>query len=150
MEPNELIYASVKAGRDRLGRDLGTIAAVFLGTILCGCRQVVPDKSPATRGEATAIHEAMRRKDEIVYLSTPELDPQKSVLLLLHGATDDPSEMMGIVEAFREKYNVLLYAYNYHQPLKKVALDLDDELKLLRVRMKKLNVENLNVESWLQ
>jgi len=90
----------------------------------------------------------MRRNDEIVFLSAPDLDRHKPVLLLLHGATDDPAEMMGIVREFRETYNVLLYAYNYHQRIKKVAADLDGELKTLRTKMHELNLEELTVVTY--
>ena len=138
----------MKSECGRIGRNLRSITAVLLGTVLCGCSHVAVNKSPATSGEAKAVHEAMRRKDEIIFLSAPELDPHKPVLLLLHGATDDPSEMMGIVEKYRGKYDVLLYAYNYHQPIRKVAVDLNREMKLLRAKMKKLNLENLTVVTY--
>lgn len=116
--------------------------------LMLGCAQVREHKSSPDPSDAAAMKKAMRRKDEIVFLSSPELDARKPVLLLLHGATDNPAEMNGIVRAFREKYNVLLYAYNYHQPIKKVGADFVKELKLLREQMKKRDAENLTVVTY--
>jgi len=51
--------------------------------------------------------------------------------LLLHGATDDPTEMTDIVKECREHYDVFLYSFNYHDPVEKIGADLVKEVKRL-------------------
>ena len=136
------------SARGKLGSRLRSITAVILGAALAGCRHVAVEQALAAPGEARAIGEAMLRRDEIIFLSAPALDHHKPVLLLLHGATDDPSEMMGIVREFRGQFNVLLYAYNYHQPIKKVAAALNGELKSLRAKMQKLDLADMTVVTY--
>jgi len=48
-------------------------------------------------------------------------------------ATDDPTEMMDIVQAWRGKYDVYLFAYNYHRPVRTIAADFVNEIKRLRL-----------------
>jgi len=73
----------------------------------------------------------MARKDRIICLS-PDSDRGKPVLLLLHGATDDPTEMMDIARQWRGKYDVFLYSYNFHQRVEKVGRDFVNEIKRLQ------------------
>ena len=95
---------------------------------------VPANQSLLTDGQAGAMREVMARKDHIVNLSRPGTDDHKPILLLLHGATDDPTEMMAIVQEWRGKYDVFLYAYNYHERVQHVAAKLVDELKRLQAR----------------
>lgn len=124
-----------------------TITAVTLAVLLSGCRNVPANHSPATKAEAAAIKEAMRRNDEIIFFSSPELDSSKPVLLLLHGATNDPLEMMGIIREWRGKYNVLLYAYNRYKPIETVAADLVREMKKLRAKIEARNAKHTPMEN---
>ncbi len=149
MESNKLNHYSAAAWCGRIGKGFGRISAVLQGVVLLGgCGDLRVNKSPAVPGEAGAVKEAMRRKDKIVFLSVPELEHRKPILLLLHGATDDPSEMMGIVAEYREQCSVLLYAYNYHQPIKKVAADLNGQLKILRARMLAQDLAGLTIVTY--
>ena len=89
--------------------------------------------SPADGGEnpkSGELRQVMERKDRLVQLSEP--DCRKPPLILLHGATDDPSEMMAIAREWKSQYNVFLYSYNYHKRVEKVAADLVSEFKRLK------------------
>jgi hypothetical protein len=88
------------------------------------------------QSNAQAMKQVMKRKDQIVLLSSPELE-NKPVLLLLHGATDDPTEMMDIVKDCAGKYNVLLYAYNQHHNIEKLASHLVREVQTLKARIRR-------------
>jgi hypothetical protein len=76
--------------------------------------------------------EVMARKDRIVMVSAKELQPDKPTLMLFHGATDDPSEMMDIGQEWSGSYNVLLYSYNFHSSIGKIARDFVAEMRALR------------------
>jgi len=78
------------------------------------------------------LKEIMDRNDRLIQLSDP--DCRKPPLILLHGATDDPTEMMAIAREWRSEYNVFLYSYNYHKRVEKVAADFVNELKRLKAR----------------
>ena len=117
----------------------GLIALVLVGLFLGGCATAPANRATFTPKEAAVVR-AARLKDKIVFLSSPELDSTKPVLLLLHGATDDPGEMMDIAHEWSGKFNVLLYAYNYHKPIEKVSADFLREMKKLRTRMGEQNV----------
>ena len=105
--------------------------------LLTGCTTVPQNPLRTEAGDpkvdVAAMKEIMARKDQLVHVSSPATDAGKPVLLLMHGATDDPTEMMAIVREWRGKYDVYLYAYNYHRPVQTVAADFDNELKRLRV-----------------
>jgi len=90
-------------------------------------------------GETNVMKEVMERKDKIVDLSSQGVCREKPVLLLLHGATDDPTEMMDIFREWRGEYHVFLYSYNYHRPIKKVAMDLVREMRARRAEIESLN-----------
>jgi hypothetical protein len=104
---------------------IGTLASVFVS----GCTTVPQNPLGAEKGDVAAMPEIMARPDRIIHVSSPETDAGKPVLLLLHGATDDPTEMMDIVREWRGKYDVYLFAYNYHRRVQTVATDFDNELK---------------------
>lgn len=130
---------SLPMARVKPGGGLGRILiAVALAVLLGGCRNLPADRSPATT-EAAAIKEAMRRKNEIVYFSSPQLDASKPVLLLLHGATSDPLEMREIIREWRGQYNVLLFAYNFKKPITTIAANLAREMAELRTNLAALN-----------
>jgi hypothetical protein len=90
---------------------------------------------PALGAGAQEIDEAMLKKDEIVLLSSDRLDRTKPMLLLLHGATEDPMEMADIAKEWEGNYNVLLYAHNFHEPIKVIASHLAREMKSLRKKI---------------
>jgi hypothetical protein len=102
--------------------------------LVSGCTHLPVNPLPAGNGDNLVMKEIMERRDRLVQLSPPETDGHKPVLLLLHGATDDPTEMMDIVREWRGKYNVFLYAYNFHKPVRKVASDFVNEVKWLKAK----------------
>jgi pimeloyl-ACP methyl ester carboxylesterase len=76
------------------------------------------------------LGEIMGRHDHLVQLSDPNC--QKPPLFLIHGATDDPTEMVAIAREWKNEYNVFLYSYNYHKRVEKVAADFVNELRRLK------------------
>jgi len=86
------------------------------------------ENSPAK----SKLGEIMERHDRLVQLSDP--DCQKPPLFLIHGATDDPTEMMAIAREWRNDYNVFLFSYNYHKRVEKVAADFVNELRRLKAK----------------
>lgn len=117
-------------------------------TLLSGCSTVPANPLRADEGGPAVMRKIMARADHIIHLSSPELDDDKPVLLLLHGATDDPTEMMDIVRAWRGKYDVYLYAYNYHHRIQTIAADLVKELKRLRIENQVNGDETIVVYSY--
>jgi pimeloyl-ACP methyl ester carboxylesterase len=72
----------------------------------------------------------MERNDQFVQLSDPNC--QKPPLFLIHGATDDPTEMVAIAREWKNDYNVFLYSYNYHKRVEKIAADFVTQLRRLK------------------
>ena len=107
-------------------------AAAAAGILLCGCAAVPGNSLLLTEGQGKLMKEVMERKDKIISLSRREADRGKPVLLLLPGATEDPTEMMDIAREWRGDYNVFLYSYNYHERVEKVAADLTSEMTRLK------------------
>jgi len=111
---------------------IGAMASVLVS----GCTTVPQNPLGAEAGDlkggVAAMKEIMARKDRIVHVSSPDTDGGKPVLLLLHGATDDPTEMMDIVREWRGKYAVYLYAYDYHRRVQTVAADFVNDFTRLR------------------
>jgi hypothetical protein len=110
---------------------------IFIFTVaglVSGCAQLPVKPSVTGKVDSAVVKEIMERKDRIVQMSSQEADGNKPALLLLHGATDDPTEMMDIVQEWRGKYNVFLYAYNYHGRVQKVALDFVNEVKRIKAK----------------
>jgi pimeloyl-ACP methyl ester carboxylesterase len=104
---------------------IAVAASVALGTAL----------SPAAGGENASggkLKQIMERNDRLVQLSQP--DCRKPPLILLHGATDDPTEMMAIAREWRNDYNTFLFSYNYHKPVEKIAADFVKELETLKTK----------------
>lgn len=81
--------------------------------------------------ESDKLKEIMQRPDRLVLLST---DPacKNPPMILLHGATDDPTEMMAIAREWKDQYKIYLYCYNYHKRVEKVSADLVEEMKRLK------------------
>ena len=124
------------------------VPALILGVCLGGCCSTVPTNNlPLTTGNPNTMNEVMGRKDKIVLLSSCDLDRNKPVLLLLHGATDDPTEMMDIVREWRGKYNVLLYTYNHHHGIETLAARLIREMTLLRREITELKPDHSPIEN---
>ena len=112
------------------------LAGLVLGaTLFTGCAVVPVNQSLLQDGQPGLLQAVMQRKDRIVPLSRPEASAGRPALLLLHGATDDPTEMMEIVQEWRGKYDVFLYSYNYHEHVQTLAARLVDELKRLKARI---------------
>ena len=61
-----------------------------------GCASHPPQHSSLTAEEEADIR-AMRKKDEIICLTSADLNRHKPVLLVLHGATDDPTDRKSVV-----------------------------------------------------
>lgn len=102
---------------------IAVAAGVALGSALApGFAENNPDKGK--------LGEIMQRHDRLVQLSDPNC--QKPPLFLIHGATDDPTEMMAIAREWKNEYNVFLYCYNYHKRVEKVAVDFVSELRRLK------------------
>ncbi|MDR3459159.1 MAG: hypothetical protein P4N60_17150 [Verrucomicrobiae bacterium] len=97
--------------------------------LLSGCTTVPQNPLCGEKCDVATMKQIMARRDKIIHVSSAATDGGKPVLLLLHGATDDPTEMMDIVREWRGKYDVYLYAYNYHRRIQSVAADFDKELK---------------------
>jgi pimeloyl-ACP methyl ester carboxylesterase len=103
---------------------IAVAAGVALGSALA------PAGFADDNSDRTRMSEIMERHDRLVQLSDPNC--QKPPLLLLHGATDDPTEMMAIAREWKNDYNVFLYSYNYHKRVEKIAADFVNELRRLK------------------
>src|SRR5258706_4326747 len=110
-----------------------TVILLLLG--ITGCGTLGTNKVPNESHEARVMREIMARNDKMVLLSSHELVRDKPVLVMLHGATEDPTEMMEIFRESRPDHNVVLYVYNHHRSIKKVASDFVGEMKQLRAKM---------------
>ena len=114
-------------------RFVGTFGVLILsGTIWSGCSTSSAIYWSASDGTCEIFKEMMSRKNRIVHFTPHATDPGKPDLLLLHGATDDPSEMLGIIREYKETHDVFLYSYNFHQRADKIAAALIKEMKKLR------------------
>src|SRR6267154_2798090 len=88
------------------------IQTLFLATavlLLSGCATVTQRKFDTTVIPDRKTREVMERKGNIVQLSG-DAEDSKPVLVLLHGATADPSEMLEIAREWKEDYDVFLYS----------------------------------------
>ena len=110
------------------------------GLLFGGCNTVPADPLRTTYEKRDVMQEVMARNDKVVLLSSEELRRDKPLLLLLHGATDDPTEMMGIAREWMETHNVLLYSYNFHHPIRRIGLRLVREMKPLRAATDNTNL----------
>ena len=108
------------------------VVCLVAGVLISGCATRPANPLLTDKADVAATKEIMARKDEIIQLSSPETDGNRPVLLLLHGATDDPTEMMDIVREWRGKYNVFLYAYNCHARVQTLGSDFVKEFQRLK------------------
>jgi hypothetical protein len=99
--------------------------------ILSGCATVSRGKFDTLSIHEPKMKEVMERKGNIVQLSE-DSGNTRPVLVLLHGATDDPSEMMEIARQWKKEYAVFLFSYNYHEPIKNVASKFTREMQRLK------------------
>jgi hypothetical protein len=109
------------------------LSAVFL--LPTGCGTLLPQGGQAQSDVMKAV---MERNDRIILLSGETLAPDRPVLLLLHGATDDPSEMLAIAGQWAKAHNVFLYSYNFHHAIERLASDLVREMKGMRAMIETL------------
>src|SRR4051812_23778453 len=124
----------------------GAIVAGLLG----GCASLPVNSFGSSVKGRSVMQEVMARENRLILVSSPELDSKKPVLLLLHGATEDPMEMMAIANAWKGTYNVFIYAYNFHQPIQDLGSQLVSESKRLRAAMSRFQdvgkpIEDLTV-----
>jgi len=108
------------------------MAGAFALLLLGGCATGPVNELRAGEDPDGVMGSVMARQDRIVHMSIGAKDSGKPVLLLLHGATDDPTEMMDIVRQCRGAYDVYLYSFNYHARVEKVGANLEREINLLR------------------
>ena len=107
----------------------GFLILAMAVVLLSGCTTLPENPLRGGKDDLVTMNEIMARRDRIVHLTSLEKDDGKPVLLLVHGATADPTEMMDIVQEWRGKYDVYLFAYNYHRPVRTVALDFVVEIE---------------------
>ena len=107
------------------------VLIVLAGVILSGCTTVATGKFDSSAIAEPKKKEIMERKGNLVQLSG-ESKNTRPVLVLLHGATDDPSEMMEIARQWKNEYAVFLFSYNYHEPVRKLALQFTREMQRLK------------------
>ncbi|MCW5553784.1 MAG: hypothetical protein KIS67_16700 [Verrucomicrobiae bacterium] len=108
------------------------LAVLLLGMLLVGCTTLPPTQSVSAETSGPVMRAVMERKNRIVSLPSSASNRVRPALLLLHGATDDPSEMMAIVQQWHATYDVFLYSYNYHERVGKLAADLVTEIHRLQ------------------
>ena len=111
---------------------LGNLAAVIAVVLLSGCKTVPVYSLPPMQGQPDVMKEVMACSNKLVLVSGREFQRGQPVLVLLHGATDDPSEMLAIAQERMSTHNVFLYSYNFHHPIDRIAGDFVREMKLLR------------------
>ena len=123
----------------RLRKGKSEIAAGFVSMLavicLAGCG-TFPVGSVRKPEEKTDRREATDGKNRLLALL-----PEKPILLLLHGATEDRMEMAALGREWISTHNVLLYSYNFHDHLEKIADNLVEEIKQLKARQKIIGAE---------
>lgn len=110
----------------------GIVAAVISALVLSSCGTVPAHSIPLVRGPRDVMKEVMACSNKLVLISEREFQRGQPVLVLLHGATDDPSEMLAIAQEHLGTHNVFLYSYNFHLPIDRVAWDFVREMRLLQ------------------
>jgi hypothetical protein len=105
---------------------------IIAAMLSSGCASVTRNKISVAAIPDRRVEEVMERKGNIVHLSA-DAERNRPVLVLLHGATADPTEMMEIARQWRKDYDVFLFSYNYHEPVEKVAAEFTREMERLKV-----------------
>ena len=118
------------------------IAIVAGSWFFSGCALAPSANRNGSAVSTRVMQEIRKRPDRIFLLTSAELIPHRPIVLLLHGATDDPSEMMNIAGLWSRTHNVLLYSYNFHEPLDTVASNLVKELQELDARRRATGATN--------
>jgi hypothetical protein len=108
-----------------------SIFSILTSVLLTGCAAVAPGNFSVATFQRSKAEQIMERKGSIVQLSG-DSEYKKPGLVLLHGATADPSEMMDIARQCSSEYDVFLFSYNYHEPVEKVASEFTDEMTRLK------------------
>src|SRR6266446_6377799 len=104
------------------------------GMVLTGCATITANKVLWAEDTQRLLNQVLERKDRIIHVSPEGPTGDKPVLLLLHGATDEPTEMMDIVHQCRVDYDVFLYSYNYHERVERIGSALVKEVKRLEAQ----------------
>jgi hypothetical protein len=107
------------------------VLIVMAGVILSGCTTVPRGNFDTGAILETKKQEVMERKGNLVELSE-DAESTRPVLVLLHGATADPTEMLEIARQWKKEYSVYLFSYNYHEPIKIVASKFIREMQRLK------------------
>lgn len=102
----------------------GSLAAVLLGA----CASNRPQNLGGFAADSPTIRQIMRMDDQLIAVSPNDPTAAKPILILVHGATKDPTEMLFISEACKDSYESYLFSFDFHRPLEKVARDLIAEL----------------------
>ena len=105
---------------------------VLAGLIVSGCTTISRTRLDTLAAAEPKNKEVMERKGKLVQLSDDTEKNTRPVLVLLHGATDNPSEMMEIARQWKKEYAVFLFSYNYHVPVRKVASQFTREMQRLK------------------
>jgi hypothetical protein len=100
--------------------------------VLSGCATIPANPLRTGHAQREVMTKVMACDNQVVLLSSPEFRHGKPVLLLLHGATDDPTEMMSIASEWLETHNVLLYSYNFRHSLERIGSGLVLGMKALK------------------
>lgn len=108
---------------------------IFLVTVFGGCATAPVRELVGSDGTHEVLKELMGQNNKIVHLPSGTTE-NKPALLLLHGATDDPTEMMDIIREYKNTYDVFLYSYNFHMRVEKVGAALVDEMRRLKCQNK--------------
>ena len=107
------------------------VLIVLSGMLLSGCTTIGRARLDTPALADAKKKEVMERKGKLVQLSA-DSENSRPVLVLLHGATDDPSEMMEIARRWKKEYAVYLFSYNYHEPVRKLASQFIRETQRLK------------------
>jgi hypothetical protein len=112
---------------------LRIVAVAVLAMLLSGCKTTPAHSIPLPRGGRDVMQEIMARNNQLVLISRDEFQAGRPVLVLLHGATDDPSEMLLIAREHMKTHNVLLYSYNFNHSIERLAWDFVREIKFFQL-----------------
>lgn len=103
---------------------IGTLVIIFFA----GCA-ILPFNSASTNPNQLKQSKGANGKNRLIVLL-----PDKPILVLLHGATEDRMEMAPLGRPWMETHNVILYSYNFHDRIDKIAAEFVMEMKRLRAR----------------
>lgn len=125
--------------------------AVFIAACAAvgsGCSTIPAYPLAGPHGRRDVMKEVMACNNRLVLLSAQEFQRGRPVLVLLHGATDDPSEMMTLANERLITHNVFLYSYDYHRSLTRLARDFVKEMEALRLAQPQSFVDQAGDRTW--